>query len=408
MKSVLGSLLAIGLTEVPRDIPFLTDEPKIPNYFCSPKKDSINEYDSKESFGQGFDFNNNRAKIKSVAETLERLCLYNQNGRVIQSEFRDDGSFVRPSDFNCYSEGQMPNLKEFLEELDGSSYTWVRAKNLTTGRNVWTPAQTVFLYTVPIKEMPLRGEQISTGGAFGKIGEGRAFKSGLLESIERDGIMNFYLNRRQGRKMHDFSPKTQELIDYLARYQLETHVFDASSDFEIPTIFVLTIDRTGIGEAVNIGSRSDLTYDSAIRGALMESIQCRRLSRKSASYMPKDNVPSENNINSLEERFLYWAEIERIADLDYMIDEEPTISYNDLKRKNISLKKAINQVMSRGYNILVSDLTLPEVRREGFETLKVVIPELHPMYLDERAKALYSKHYGTLSDDKSLKPHPIT
>lgn len=407
MKSVLGSLLAIGLTEVPKEIPFLTDEPKIPNYFCSPKNNPMNGYDSKESFGQGFDFNNNRARIKSIAETLERLCLYNQNGEIIQSGFIDDGSFVRPSDFNCYSEEQMPNLRKFLEELDCSSYTWVRAENLTTGKDIWTPAQTVFLYTVPINEMSLRGEQISTGGAFGKIGEGRAFKSGFLESIERDGIMNFYLNRQQGRKMCDFSPKTQELIDYLVRYQLETHIFDASSDFEIPTIFILTIDRTGIGEAVNIGSRSDLTYDSAIRGALMESIQCRRLSRTSAS-MTQANAPNENNINSLEERFLYWAEIERIADLDYMIDEEPTISYNGLKRKKISLKKAVNRVTSRGYNILVSDLTLPEVRRGGFETLKVVIPELHPMYLDERAKALHSKHYGEIKDDPTLKPHPVT
>ena len=84
MKSVLGSLLAIGLTEVPKEIPFLTDEPKIPNYFCSPKNNPMNRYDSKESFGQGFDFNNNRARIKSIAETLERLCLYNQNGEIIQ------------------------------------------------------------------------------------------------------------------------------------------------------------------------------------------------------------------------------------------------------------------------------------------------------------------------------------
>lgn len=408
MKSTLDSLLAVGLTEVPREIPLLTDEPKIHNYFCSPNKSSVKGYDSKEAFGQGSDFDRNKAKIKSVAEALERLCLYNQNGEVIQSKFKDDGNFVRPSDFNCYSERQMPNLKEFLKELDSSNYNWVRAKNLTTGRDIWTPAQTVFLYNIPIEEMPIRREQISTGGAFGKIGEGRAFKLGFLESIERDGIMNFYLNKQQGMKMYDFSPKTQKLINYLERYQLETHIFDATSDLEIPTIFALTLDRTGIGEAINVGSKSDLTYDGAIRGALMESIQCRRLSRTSSFYRPQADAPNENNVNSLEERFLYWAEEERIADLDYIIDEEPTISYNDLNRKRISLKQAINQVTSRTYNILVSNLTLPEVKRKGFETLKVVIPELHPMYLDERAKALYSKHYGVILEDKSLKPHPVT
>jgi hypothetical protein len=57
---------------------------------------------------------------------------------------------------------------------------------------------------------------------------------------------------------------------------------------------------------------------------------------------------------------------------------------------------------------LVTDITLPEIKRNGFETLKIVIPELHPLYLDEGAKSLYSVHYGEIKDDPTLKPHPVT
>jgi len=408
MKNLVESLLAVGLTEVPREIPFLTDEPKIPSCFCSPSEDPLIEYDSRDSFGQGFDFNADASKIKSIAETLERLCLYNLNGEITETNFKDDGNFIRPSDFNCYSSDQIKDLGEHLNELDESSYQWVRSRNLTTGRDVLTPAQTVFLYTIPISEMPIRKEQISTGAAFGKVGEQRAFKSGFLESVERDGIMNFYLTRQKDRKMHNFSPEIQELIDYLGRYQLETQIFDATFDLGIPTIFALTLDRSGIGEAVNVGSKSDLTYHDAIKGALMESIQCRRYSRTSVSFRPHEEAPDEDKVFSLEKRFLYWADIERIQDLDYMIDEKPKISYMDLKPKGISLQRAIQRVKSKGYNILVTDISLPELRSEKFETLKVVIPEFHPLYLDERAKSLYSKHYGSIPDDKSLKPHPVT
>ena len=44
----------------------------------------------------------------------------------------------------------------------------------------------------------------------------------------------------------------------------------------------------------------------------------------------------------------------------------------------------------------------------GFEVKKIIVPELHPLYLDERSKALYSAHYGEIDEDKILKPHPLT
>ena len=72
----------------------------------------------------------------------------------------------------------------------------MNATNITTNEKEYIPTQMVFLYPEAIDEKPIRKEQISTGGAFGKVGEKRAFKSRLLESIERDGIMNFYLNKQ--------------------------------------------------------------------------------------------------------------------------------------------------------------------------------------------------------------------
>ena len=68
----------------------------------------------------------------------------------------------------------------------------------------------------------------------------------------------------------------------------------------------------------------------------------------------------------------------------------------------------LENVSLRNFNILVTDITLPEIKEQGFESLKVIIPELHPLYLDESAKALYSIHHGEIKDDPTLKPHPVT
>jgi hypothetical protein len=78
------------------------------------------------------------------------------------------------------------------------------------------------------------------------------------------------------------------------------------------------------------------------------------------------------------------------------------------KERKVSLNGTIRSMKDRGFHIYVADLTLPKIRAHGFEVKKVVIPELHPLYLDERAKALYSVHHGRINDDPTLKPHPIT
>jgi len=94
--------------------------------------------------------------------------------------------------------------------------------------------------------------------------------------------------------------------------------------------------------------------------------------------------------------------------LVYMIEEEHSLDYSKIPHKTLSLGDAINNVAKRGYNIIVTDITLPELKEKGFETLKVTIPELHPLYLDEKAKSLFSIHHGNIEDNKKLKPHPVT
>ena len=170
----------------------------------------------------------------------------------------------------------------------------------------------------------------------------------------------------------------------------------------------LTLDRTGIGDAVNIGSKSALNYHEAIKGAIIESIQCRSSSRllKEMGYLGKEI--RENNIFSMYDRFDYWSKIDRIKDLGFWINGNKSTDYSELTTKEVSLPDALQEITAHGYNVFIADITLPILKEYGFEALKIIIPEMHPLYLDERAKVLYSVHHGRIKEDKSLKPHPIT
>jgi hypothetical protein len=142
--------------------------------------------------------------------------------------------------------------------------------------------------------------------------------------------------------------------------------------------------------------------------AILESVHCRRTSRIMKETHFPDKIPAETEISCMDNRFYFWHPIERIADITSWLGNSETVSQTSLERGNMAFSQAIKAVKSRGFNIISIDITIPEVKKAGFEVRKVIVPEFHPLYLDERAKSLYSKHYGEIPDNKWIKPHPLT
>lgn len=409
LEKILESLHKIGLSKSEEEMFLITDEPKIPGYLCFPTDEVVKKYNTKDTFGQGFDPHRTKARIKAVAEFLERICLYNpEEIKFVVSKFNENKDFVDPASFFCYSEEQVPNKEEILDKISSAEYRWWSVTNLTDNNKYFIPAQMVFLSNIFDDEVQVRKERISTGAALGPLNTDYALNGGFMESIERDACISSYLTKRNLRRIIDLPDDIEELTEYLRRYQLEPHIFDATSDLNIPTVLVVTLDKTGIGAAVNVGSRSSATYEDAIKYAILESIHCRRTSRVMRHFRFSESLPKESEITCMDNRFFYWHSLERVNDLKFWLHNDESISYEDLKQKNMTFEQALSVVKSHGYNIFVADMTFPQIRDEGFEALKVIIPELHPLYLDERAKSLYSVHYGSIKEDKELKPHPLT
>jgi len=409
LEEILISLREVGLSDIEQEVLFLTDEPKILNFIALPDLNAKKKYYVKESYGQGYHPNETLARIKAIAEFLERLCLDNPKEKELKkSYFINNNSFIDPSIFCCYSEKQIGDHNFFKKEAKSSLYLWSEVYDVLNNKKVLVPSQNIFLRDLFKEEFQLRKERISTGAALGKIGTNRAFISGLLEVIERDACIYSYLTKKEITKIVNFDSPIKELEEYLERYNLESFTFLATSDLNVPTTISIVIDRTGIGPAVEVGSASALNYNDAIYKSFLEAIQCRRYARLFNDIRFPNGPPKENEIFGLDERFVYWHSLERINDLDFWLETKNKIEFSYLKNYSISLKKILKEFKKRNFNIFVADISLPEIKEKGFEVKKVIIPELHPLYLDERAKALYSIHYGEIKDEKNLKPHPLT
>lgn len=266
------------------------------------------------------------------------------------------------------------------------------------------PAQIIYLYGIE-DEFSIQRESISTGAALGGVNEDRAFDNGLLEVVERDACISSYLRKQKLISPRNMSQKGAELIDYLNRYNLETFHFIVPNDFNVPVSMTIVIDRTPIGPAVSIGSKASYSCDNALLGSILESIQCRSYSRFNRNLEFPDGLPTESEITDLKHRLFYWYPIDRICDLDFWLK---SCQKTDVKKQKTSQRQLLDSIRERDYKVYIADITLPEIRDSGFQVIKVIIPELHPLYLDERAKTLYSVHYGLIEEDPKLKPHPFT
>jgi hypothetical protein len=138
----------------------------------------------------------------------------------------------------------------------------------------------------------------------------------------------------------------------------------------------------------------------------LESVQKRRGLRIFRALADSHDA-DETHVHSLAERINYWWPLERIGDLSFWWESEHLVSYGDLPGGELTIPGVTQTLAARGYHVFLADITRPEMKAHGFETVKVVIPELHPLYLNEQSKFLFSVHHGSIQNDPSLKPHPF-
>lgn len=402
----LDKLSKNSLSDGPFEVVKFNDEPKIPTYISTANKRAKEKYFCKyEAYGFGSGLNPDIAKIKSLAEFLERLAIFNpQKENLIKQEYIKD-ICVDPHLFLHYSKEK---TRSVVKKMQNTPILWSPVIDYLTKKKTFIPSQSIYLADIFQHEIELLPERISTGAAFA-VNQKKAFESGLLEALERDSAMTTYLNKKKVPRIIDFPESINRIIDYLKRYYIDVHVFDITTDLNIPTFMSIACNKRDFGPAISVGTKSGFDIEHAIYGCILESIQSRRQARF-ARVMEgnKFDAVSEDKIDSKQARYFYWYPKKMIRHLDFWLKNNEVIKFNKLPKRISSLNDCIKELRYKGYHIFYADMTLDEIKKMGFVAAKVIVPELHPLYLSEYAKVLYSIHAGNIASQKGLKPHPFT
>lgn len=368
-----------------KDISY-NDDPKLYSYAIY-FRDKYSGAKNDDSVASGVSFNKKRALLKVLGETIERHSLSTNNNK----------KFIYKSYEELISDGEsVLNLNDIIQALDKrirpqnallTKLHWVEGKSLLSNKNILVPAQLIYVPYVYEHNEVLLQRSISTGAAAGSSIE-EALYRGICEIVERDAFMISYLNMIPSPQIDLSSMRDKEfnsIIKTFKRYKLDLVVLDLTTDLEIPVFAAITLDRTGLGPAVSVGLKAGFNLRETIIGAIEESLMVRFGTRDEFAFKSQ-NYKEKNIISDIEDRANFWFPPSSIGYLNFWLKSKKfkkiNIKYFD-RKKNI-LTRIINMLKEKKMEPLYVDITDKNTRKYGFTVLKVIIPQLHPLYLDER------------------------
>jgi ribosomal protein S12 methylthiotransferase accessory factor len=414
------------------EVPRYNDEPKLFHYSAE-LFDTRHFSDSKESvdrFAGGASFSQEKAIIKSLGEAFERYCLaiFKKDYFIKASAYDLGNKALNLFSFVNFSKKQLldKNFPDIFNFNINTKFDWIKAYSIIQRKFFFIPAQLIYVpYQFCGDEEKIIRFPITTGAATGGSLKEAIYK-GICEIVERDAFMITYLNKLP-RERIDLSNNKEfsYILNLFKRYKLELFIFDITSDIKIPSFLAVIIDNTGKGPAVCLGLKASLNYRDGIIGAIEEAQHARPWIRDLMLSNNLKKIKGKNfNLSKLEDRALFWSHKKMIKHLNFLLENKSAKSINkifdqssdsDLKNFNTVLKILNNHDLE----VVFTDITIPRINEIGFKVVKVIIPQLQPLYLNEQFKYLggerlykvpkilgYTKD-ETKEDDLNHIPHPF-
>lgn len=348
-----------------------------------------------DSIATGIAFDKRKALLKLFGEIIERYSLtaYDTKTFIFASFNELDKRGLNPKEVIAFSNTQLQSLDSTLKYTPSSKFHWIRGQSLLRKGEILIPAQLVFVpYEYEASE-PILRLLTSTGAAAGVSLEDALYR-GICEVVERDSFMIAYLNKLSSSLIDISDSKNvyiRGILESLERYELEFAVVDLTTDVKVFSVAAIILDKTGKGPAISVGLRAGFDIEDVIINAIEEALMARSWLRDRFSFNPKAKI-SRKTIATIEDRALFWFPVKKISLLDFWIKSKEKRMLGDYpcvtESKRAHLNKIQNIFQKREKDILYIDITAPEAREAGFIVVKVVIPYLQPLYLDEKYKYL--------------------
>lgn len=381
--------------------------------------------------GFGMTHKPEEAISRAIGELLERhlLTLYRRDA-FTRSSYADLKSKSRTAldisllnDFLPWQKEQNPRL----ERDKNCPIYWTEAEMLG-GQKTLIPAQFVFWNYDSGKDLeePILVNP-TTNGAGGHFTREEAILSGLLELIQRDGFLIYWLNSISPKRL-DVSEiahgGVQKLLSDFKRYGIELYFLDTTSDIGIPSVTAAIVDRRGDEPLMAVGAATGFALADLIVHSASEALSIIDSVRAREAFLLPEPYRSftEQSIGRMQ-RLSAWRGSAMLERFSFLISGEMQDARSltaqppqlDSPREQLAYVREKLKTMGPGYEIYVYDVQHEVLDALGYHVVKVVVPQLIPLHLSEHLALLGSKRLHEMpmklgyeaTEEVNPLPHPF-
>ncbi|WP_238525282.1 YcaO-like family protein [Cutibacterium acnes] len=329
-------------------------------------------------------------------ESLERYssAMWDARSFLLESENNLQERLVSPNQFPRCSTAELDSGHVLRRYDPGVPIRWVRGWSLTSGHQVWVPAIAVYLHLPYLNDSERFIRSVSTGCAVHESMR-KAVLNGLLEVVERDAIALTWLHelplpRIAASEAGEFPPEALASWKSYRDYGIETHLFDATTDFGIPVIFALQISDQDDDIAQLVGAASALEPAEALTKVFREMASIRIALRAFLAQSTSIKIyPDVANVTggaalmgqrAYRDAFSFLLNSER--------ETSPSRMPNLLELNDDPLREMIIRIRLAGAEVIAVDITTDRARSVGARVVKVLVPEAVPLSFVHRERYL--------------------
>jgi ribosomal protein S12 methylthiotransferase accessory factor len=340
-----------------------------------------------------------RGMAAAIGEVAERYCVrfYDSSQFVFGSydSLRHKYAMVEPRLARLHTKEQIlekggdksPGGYGRVDVFDDSSdLNWVWGYSLSEHKWKLVPAHLVYLPYKASEGEIRAGWNSSTGLAAGNTIE-EAILSAIYEWIERDSFILCWLNRFVPRTIDVDTPDQARMLDQrfnAGHPDVHLTVFDTTLDIQIPSAFVWMIRPMEFGQVCFVGAAARLSPVGAFEKAMVELAQCvpycRYNLKRMADWQP---APDYSNVRSFEEHSVMYLKrfdlVESAFTFCRGVDRTVKLSEipdNSTGKALGEIDTCVREIGRHGHEVLVVEVTTPDVAEVGLRAVRVVIPGL--------------------------------